>query len=184
MPRKYFRRFLPDGHDVRGRWYVAWAGGWLSHPNLWHLNRGSVSGAVAIGLFAGLIPGPFQMLGAALLAIPLRKNLPVAILMTLYTNPLTIVPLYVVAYAYGRFLLGVSGMEREIRLFQWQWSDWIGSTQRLFDWMISLGPPLAAGLVALAITLALFGYFAVQLGWRVHVMHQWRARARRRARQL
>ena len=37
------------------------------------------------------------MLTAALLAIPLRKNLPVALACTLYTNPFTIVPLYLFA---------------------------------------------------------------------------------------
>ena len=42
------------------------------------------------------------MLAALLLAIPLRKNMPVALIVTLYTNPLTIVPLYVLAYGYGR----------------------------------------------------------------------------------
>ena len=45
------------------------------------------------------------MLVALLIAVPLRKNMPVALLTTLYTNPLTIVPLYVLAYAYGRLLL-------------------------------------------------------------------------------
>src|SRR5258706_16166985 len=106
MPRKYFRKCLQHGDQVRAHRSVAWLGRWLHHPNLWCLNRGSVAGAVAIGFFAGLIPGPFQMLGAALLAVPLRKNLPVALLMTLFTNPLTILPLYVLAYGYGSPLLG------------------------------------------------------------------------------
>ena len=91
MPRKFFRRFLPDGDAVRANKYLAWCGPWLNHPNLWHLNRHSVAGGFAIGLFAGLVPGPLQMLTAALLAMPLRKNLPVALLTTLYTNPFTIV---------------------------------------------------------------------------------------------
>ena len=48
------------------------------------------------------------------------------------------------------------------------------------DWMLSLGKPLAVGLVALALTLAAVGYGAVQLGWRAYVMAAWRARKRRR----
>ena len=102
---------------------VARFGGWLHHPNLWHLNRRSVPGAVAIGLFCGLIPGPLQMIGALLLAIPLRKNLPVALLLTLYTNPLTIVPLYVLAYGYGQFLLGATNGAMPIEPIFWDWSD-------------------------------------------------------------
>src|SRR5262245_61692111 len=100
MLRKFFRKYLPTAGEVRANKYLAWCSGWLGHPNLWSLNRDSVAGAFAIGLFAGLIPGPLQMLGAALLAIPLRKNLPVALATTFYTNPLTIAPLYVLAYGY------------------------------------------------------------------------------------
>jgi uncharacterized protein len=45
---------------------------------------------------------------------------------------------------------------------------------------VSLGKPLAVGLVALACTLSLLGYVAVRLAWRGWVVATWRARARRR----
>ena len=183
MPRKYFRRYLPDATSVRENPWIAKFGRLLQHPNLWHLNRDSVAGAVAIGLFAGLVPGPLQMLTAALLAVPLRKNLPVALLMTLYTNPFTIVPLYVLAYAYGGLLVGGGAPRAPIRQFEMDWSDWGGSMQALAEWMLSLGKPLAVGLPALALTLAVLGYFTVQIGWRAYVRLAWRARAtKRRAR--
>lgn len=180
MPRKYFRKYLPDAASVRENPWIAKFGRLLQHPNLWHLNRDSVAGAVAIGLFAGLVPGPLQMLTAALLAVPLKKNLPVALLMTLYTNPFTIVPLYVVAYAYGRLLVGGKAPAAPLREFEMDWGDWIGSMQALVDWTLALGKPLAVGLPALALTLAALGYFTVQIGWRTYVMLAWRARARRR----
>jgi hypothetical protein len=47
--------------------------------------------------------------------------------------------------------------------------------------MLSLGKPLALGLVALALTLALAGYVLARVAWRIHVTLAWRARARRRA---
>src|SRR6266571_224948 len=97
MPRKFFRKYLPSHEAVRQNRYIARFGTLLHHPNLWHLNRHSVAGGVAIGMFSGLVPGPFQMLIAAILAVPLRVNLPVALATTLYTNPLTIGPLYVIA---------------------------------------------------------------------------------------
>jgi uncharacterized protein (DUF2062 family) len=180
MPRKFFRRFLPDHDKVRAnRWFGRLAVR-FSHPNLWCLNRGSVSGGLAIGLFAGLIPGPFQMLGAALLAIPLKKNLPVALVTTLYTNPLTIVPLYLLAYAYGNLLLGGGAHHVDVAPLLWDWTDLVGSSRELMEWTFSLGKPLAVGLIALALTLASAGYFAVQIGWRIYVGFAWRARARRR----
>ena len=166
MPRKFFRKYLPDPEKLRSSRMVAAFGRWLHHPNLWHLNRRSVSGAVAIGLFSGLVPGPLQMLTALILAVPLRKNLPVALLVTLYTNPLTIVPLYVLAYGYGRLLLPGDH----------------APFPASFDMetVLALGKPLALGLVALACTLALLGYVAVRVGWRVWIVMTWRARQRRR----
>jgi uncharacterized protein (DUF2062 family) len=180
VPRKFFRRYLPDAHHVRSHRLVSRFGAWLHHPNLWHLNRDSVAGAVAIGLFAGLVPGPLQMLTALALAIPLRKNLPVALLVTFYTNPFTIVPLYVVAYEYGKLLLGGGQDSAAIRHFHMDWSDFFGSMRALLDWTLALGKPLAVGLPALAVTLAVVGYFAVLLGWRAYVTLAWRARRKRR----
>lgn len=175
MPRKFFRRYLPQPEAVLERPWAAPFRPWLGHPSLWHLNRRSVSGAVAIGLFCGLIPGPFQMLAALLIAIPLRRNIPVALFVTLYTNPLTIVPLYLLAYGYGRLLLGNNSANAPALPYEWEWS-----VQAFLQWMASLGKPLLLGLPALALTLAVLGYFATDLVWRVHVIAAWRARRRRR----
>jgi hypothetical protein len=180
VPRKYFRKYLPDPEVVRSSRMVAAFGSWLQHPNLWHLNRRSVSGAVAIGLFSGLVPGPLQMLTALLLAIPLRKNIPVALIVTLYTNPFTIVPLYLLAYAYGRLILTENHDKGPMAPFEMDWANFGDSMHALAEWMMALGKPLAVGLVALGLTLAVIGYVAVQLAWRAYVVAAWRARARRR----
>ena len=183
MPRKFFRKHLPSSESVRAHKHLGRFGAWLHHPNLWHLNRHSVAGGFAIGLFTGLIPGPLQMLGAVLLAIPLRMNLPVALLTTLYTNPLTIVPLYLVAYEYGRLLTGARHHGAEVRPFEpdFDWSNVWGSLVSQMEWMLSLGKPLAIGLPALALTLAAIGWIAVRIGWRVYVLRKWRARRKRLA---
>ncbi len=180
MPRKFFRKYLPAADRISSHQMLALFGHRLRHPSLWHLNRKSVSGAVAIGLFAGLVPGPFQMLAALLLAIPLRKNLPVALLVTVYTNPLTIVPLYLLAYQYGKLILGHHDSSADIAPFDFDWAHLLDSTAALLDWTLALGKPLAAGLPALALTLAALGYCAVDLGWRVHVQLAWRARRKKR----
>jgi len=177
LPRKFFRRHLPDPDTVLAKRWAAPFRPWLGHPNLWHLNRRSVPGAVAIGLFCGLIPGPLQMLGALLLAIPLRCNVPVALVVTLYTNPVTIVPLYLLAYAYGKALLGYSGPDAHVTPYEWDWS-----LQAFMQWTMSLGKPLGIGLLALALTLAALGYFITRLAWRLHVVRGWRRRSRRRRR--
>jgi len=182
VPRKPFEKWLPDADAVRANRWVAPFARWLGHPNLWHLNRRSVPGAVAVGLFSGLVPGPLQMLTAVILAVPLRKNLPVALVITLYTNPVTIVPLYLVAYQYGALLLGAEQRAGKLPMYEMNWGDLGGSFQALFEWALSLGKPLAVGLVALAVTLAALGYFVARIGWRVYVVLAWRARRRKRAR--
>jgi uncharacterized protein len=180
MPRKFLRKYLPNAETVRSRRMVTMFGGWLQHPNLWHLNRRSVPGALGIGLFAGLIPGPLQMLAALLLAALLKKNIAVALVTTFYTNPLTIVPLYVLSFEYGNLLLGRRHGLGAIEPFVMDWSDWLGSMQAMAHWCLSLGKPLAVGLVALALTLAAIGYLAARFGWRLYITLAWRARARKK----
>jgi uncharacterized protein (DUF2062 family) len=175
MPRKYFRKYLPSHESVRNNRHIARFGGFLHHPNLWHLNRHSVAGGVAVGMFSGLVPGPFQMLTAALLAVPLRVNLPVALVTTLYTNPFTIGPLYVLAYFIGRLIIGADA----VRLTPPPGVDWTrlgASLDAFLHWLLSMGAPLAVGLVALALILAALGYACVQMGWRAYVIHAWRKR--------
>jgi uncharacterized protein (DUF2062 family) len=175
VPRKFFRKYLPTAESVRQHRYLGRLGRWLHHPNLWHLNRRSVSGGVAIGMFCGLIPGPFQMLGAALLSIPLRMNLPVALFTTLYTNPFTIGPLYVIAYYLGRLLVR-DDVARVTQAPDIDWAHWSASLHAYAAWALSLGKPLAIGLVALALALAALGYLCVQVAWRAYVILAWRRR--------
>ncbi|HTO49546.1 MAG TPA: DUF2062 domain-containing protein [Burkholderiales bacterium] len=178
MPRKYFRKYLPSHDSIRSHKHFAKLGPFLHHPNLWHLNRRSVSGGVAIGMFCGLIPGPFQMLGAALMAIPCRVNLPVALITTLYTNPFTIVPLYVIAYWIGSLITGGNDKMTEPPDFSWAHiGEW---TRALVDWSLALGKPLVIGLVTLALALAALGWIAVQVAWRAWVVVQWHRRKLRR----
>jgi uncharacterized protein (DUF2062 family) len=177
--RKLFRKHLPSHEFIRQSRLLQPFANWLHHPNLWHLHRRSVAGGVALGLFAGMIPGPLQMISAALLAILFRVNLPVAMATTWYTNPLTILPLYALAYEYGAFVIGYHGGDASTALAvpQIDWSNWYVVTMKWFE---SLGKPFAVGLLLLAVTLALVGYVAVRLLWRLMVVWEWRRRAIRR----
>lgn len=177
--RKFFRRVLPHHETVKSHRWLKPFGGWLSHHNLWHLHRRSVAGGVAIGLFCGLIPGPLQMIFAVLLAVLLRVNLPVAALTTLYTNPFTIVPLYVLAYELGAWVSGVrnSAAIAQLSFPEVHWHSW---PRELWEWLVMLGKPFLIGLPLLAASLAVIGYFVVRVAWRVAVVWKWRARRQRR----
>lgn len=172
--RKTFRKFLPHHDTIKNQRWLKPFGAWLQHPNLWHLHRRSVAGGAAIGLFCGLIPGPLQMISAALLAVLLRVNLPVALITTLYTNPFTIVPLYLAAYEIGAWISGAhSGVAVQPSFPELHWHNLM---YEMWDWMAMLGKPLLIGLPLLALGLAITGYVAVRVAWRVAVVLRWRAR--------
>ncbi|MDD4964966.1 MAG: DUF2062 domain-containing protein [Gallionella sp.] len=175
--RKFFQRHLPDSARVQQR-FPPWLRG-FHHPNLWHLHRRSVAGGVAVGLFCGLIPGPLQMIGAAGGAVLCRVNIAVAVLSTLYTNPVTIVPLYWVAYQIGAWLTGAPPLPHlsDLALPELHWQSWMTELAR---WLGQLGKPLFIGLPLLGISLAILGYVVVRLFWRIGVIWQWRKRKLRR----
>ncbi len=168
---------MPDPATLGKKRLFSLMGKSLFHPGLWFLNRRSAARGVAIGMFCGLIPGPFQMLGAALACLIVRANLPIALATTIYTNPLTIIPLYIVAFGIGNWLVGADAnfvMPPEMgakSLTQW--------VRMLWDWMVGLGQPLALGLLVLATTLAALGYALVSLLWRLHVVRALHRRSMR-----
>ena len=172
--RKHLKKYLPDHSAIHNnRWLRPFRNS-LLHPRLWHLNRHSAAGAVAAGMFCGLIPGPLQMLGAAVCALVFRVNLPLSLLVTLYTNPFTIVPLYVLAYQIGRLATGDSaGFIEPPALDVTRFVAW---TEAMQTWMLGVAKPLGIGLVLLAATLAVAGYVLTKAVWRWYLIRAWQRR--------
>ncbi len=180
MPRKHFRKYLPSHQSIRENRYLRFFGAALQHHNLWHLHRKSVAGGVAVGMFCGLVPGPLQMLSAALCAVVFRVNLPVAVIVTWYTNPITIFPLYYLAYKLGVFVTSSTSVPPpplSLDLFNLPIAQWIPS---IANWFVMMGKPFATGLVLLATILAVTGYLLAMAAWRAHVLLAWRKRRRSR----
>lgn len=176
--RSWLRKYMPDHAAVHGNRWLAPFRNTLLHPRLWHLNRHSAAGGVAAGLFCGLFPAPFQMLGAAICAIVFRINLPIAILTTLYTNPVTFVPLYIFAFWIGEKLVGggsafVPPPEFDIAAIV----PWLKAS---IAWLGHLGLPLVVGVTLLATVFAVMGYFGVRVAWRIWLVRAWRQRSLRR----
>jgi uncharacterized protein (DUF2062 family) len=177
--RRYLKKYLPDHETIhRNPWLRPFASS-LLHPRLWHLNRHSAAGAVAAGMFCGLIPGPLQMLGAAICALIFRVNLPLAMFVTLYTNPLTIVPLYLIAYQLGRLVTGESA--GFVAPPEFSATALIGWTEAMQAWMLAAARPLGIGLVVLAAGLAVIGYVATKLAWRCYLVAAWQRRRKLRS---
>lgn len=181
--RKLFKKYLPSHESIQQNRFIKPFGTLLYHHNLWHLHRRSVAGGVAAGLFAGLIPGsnPVQFFFATLFSVIFKVNLPIAVFVTLYSNPFTIVPLYMAAYFLGSWATGnaISSMDDlpplELHLLDKHLSEWIPV---LTDYLTTFGKPLITGLFLLAALLSITGYFAVRIFWRYYIIHSWRKRAK------
>ena len=142
----------------------------LHAPDLWHLNRGSVSRAFAIGLFWALVPIPFQTIPAAAAAMWWRANLPLAVGLTWLSNPFTLAPLLYGAYRLGRWTLHQlpppPGFDPS-----WEWLR----TNLTDAWL-----PLLCGSLMIAVTLSMLGYWTVRVLWKWNVGRHWRRRRSRR----
>lgn len=174
MSNGWLKRYLPSAEAIHANRGLRIFGRALTRPNLWHLNRHSVAKGVAIGLVTGLIPGPFQIIGAAACAIFFRANLAVAALTTFYTNPITFVPLYILAYKIGAFVTGTTAAPPPIA--QFKSLGVLDMIKQAFLWVYSLGDTLLIGLAIQSTAFAIVGYFAVQSVWREIVRRKWNRR--------
>lgn len=166
MPRRLLLRYLPRPARIKDVRQVRLFGSLLHDPKLVHLNRRSVAGAVAVGLFVAFIPLPVQMLLAALLAIALRVNLVIAVVLVWLSNPLTIPPMFYFGYVVGTWLLGAPVINTAFEpTFAWFW-------QRLNE----IWQPLLLGSLLVGSVVSMAGYGAIHLFWRLHLIRRMRQR--------
>ena len=170
MPRKLIKQFLPSPKKIREMKSLQVLGDWLHDPNLWHLNRRSVSGAVAVGLFYAWIPVPFQMLLSAITAVPLRVNLPISVALVWITNPLTMPPMFYSAYRVGAWLLGTNANAFKFEL----------SIEWLAHGLAHVWKPFLTGCFLLATLSAILGFIGMRFFWRYWVMKEFSARRLKR----
>jgi len=170
MPRRFFKRYLPDQRNIKSNKFLNLFGNLLHDPNLWHLNRYSVAGGVSVGLFVAFVPIPFQMLLAAAVAIPLRANIPISASLVWITNPITLPPLFFAAYKVGAALLDIPPEPFHFEL-SWQWL----STGFLIYWQ-----PFLLGCFILGTASAAIGNVSVRIFWRLQVVKNWHKRKKRR----
>lgn len=170
MPKRFFKRYMPHHDTIREHKHLRLIRPLLDDPNLLHLNRRSVSGAVAVGLFMAFVPVPFQMLLAAIAAIFVKVNLPISVAMVWLSNPLTMPPLFYFAYKVGAWLLDKPYAQIKFEL-SWQWL-----TQSLGD----IWQPFLLGCLLVGASSALAGSLLVRALWRMKVQQTWNERKQKR----
>jgi uncharacterized protein (DUF2062 family) len=162
MPRKFFKRFLPNPQTIKEHKTLQVFGDWLHDPNLWHLNRRSVAGAFAVGLFCMWMPIPFQMVLAAGIAIWRRTNLPISVVLVWITNPFTIPPMFYFAYLVGTWIIGAPVGDFSFELtFNW-----------LLNELANIWKPFLIGCFTVASICSLLGYITIQGLWRYSIINR------------
>lgn len=169
MPKKIIKKYFPDPEKIKSIKSLQFLGARLHDPNLWHLNRQSVSLAFAVGLFFAWVPTPTQMAMAAAMAFYIRANLPVSVAMVWVTNPITMPPLFYFAYRVGIWLLDKPHFDGDFSL------------DTVFSSMADIGGPFLFGCLVLGIACSSLGYFGMRLFWRCHVIYHWNQREKARA---
>jgi len=162
MPRKFFKRIMPDPHEILNNKSLKIFGSLLHKPNLWHFNRRSIAGAFAVGLFFAWAPVPFQMVLAAAGAIWFNTNLPLSVALVWITNPLTMGPMFYFAYHVGTWIIGAPEMAFSFELSM----DWLTTG------LLAIWKPFLSGCLILGIISSVSGYFGVNILWRYSIRKQ------------
>src|SRR5690606_41667357 len=146
-------------------------------PELWRFTRRSMPRGVAAGLLVGifaLIPG-IQIVGAALMCVPSRGNIPLAAAMTFLSNPAT-TPLLL---AGSLFVGNGLGFHADLASFRALYDD-SASIGEWFAWLLSdAAPAVVIGLLVIAIIAAAVGYLAYSFLWRANIRRRWQSRRAR-----
>jgi uncharacterized protein (DUF2062 family) len=172
------RMMLPSREELERNRLMQPVAHLLLQPALWRFTRRSVPRAIAVGLTIGIfVIIPFvQPVAAAMVAVPVRANVPLTAGTTLLTNPVTTPLLLMAALWVGSDLFGfpanpgavlqMIGRHASIE----QWVNWLFS---------SAAPALITGLAVIAVVAGLVGYALAALVWRLWITHKWRRRRHR-----
>ena len=169
-----FHRHAPSRDEVLESPWLKPFGKRIRRSELWRLTRRSVPRGVAIGLFVGIflmIPG-LQIVGAALVCMLFRGNVPIAAAMTFLSNPATTPFILLASINVGNRL----GFHADMTTFQ-ELISTHASIGRWLAWLFSDAAPAAlTGLAVIGGVVAFAGYWISMVGWRWWVSRKWRQR--------
>jgi uncharacterized protein (DUF2062 family) len=164
---KWAHRAMPKREELE---HTRFVGPLARRQELWRFTRRSVPRGVAVGLLVGifaLIPG-IQIVGAALMCVPCRGNIPLAALMTFLSNPATTPLILLASIRVGNAL----GYHADLTTFQGlyersaAWNEWLA-------WLLSdAAPAMLLGLFVISTIAASVGYLVSSWSWNWWVRHK------------
>lgn len=150
----------------------------VSHTHLWRFTRTSVPRGVALGLFVGiflLIPG-IQIIGVALLALPMRANIPIGAAMTFLSNPATTPFILASSVWIGNWTFG---LHADITTFKALWAKKAAAAEWLTWFLSDTAPAMLTGLLIISVLAALIGYVLASVLWDNWIRLRWQRKLRR-----
>ena len=149
MPSEAYLKAHPHLKSVRDH---------LHYEELWHFTKKSVPRAAFIGLFVGCMPMPFQMLVAALIAIPARANMIICVVGCWISNPVTIPPLLYAAYKFGKWVLGTPSHPLPDKI----------TFAYIMSQLPTLWQPVLVGCISFGLIFGTLGYIIARVSWRLY----------------
>ena len=170
---------LPSREALMQSRSLQWLGPLLDRPWLWRFRRHSVAAGVGIGVFFGFLVPILQIALAALFAVVLRANLPVAAASTLVSNPFTYAPIYVAAYRVGTRLLGEPTSVVEAAVIEAEVQEREPLSLSWWQRFASVAKPVMLGLAVFAVIGGSGAYGATLLIWGLWIRVRLRRRRKR-----
>ena len=169
--RTRFKSQMPTRESLESHRWLKPIAHRVTEPQLWHMKTEPLARGVAIGLFWAFVSPIAQMIIAAAHCVWWRGNIPVAVAVTLITNPLTIGAWLYLAYQLGS--LFVTGPDSTSALMP---------ASGVFGMLQPFGWPTVLGMALFATGGSLLGYLLVRTGSRLWFHWRVARRARRRLR--
>jgi len=167
------KKYLPTSEQIAQIRVLSSLRHLLLEPNLWHMNRYSLSFGFLIGGFCCFLPIFFQTVPCVLLCVWIRCNVPLAVLVVWISNPITTGPMMYFAYRVG---LRILGTEQEIALLN-------PSLGWFIDQFSIIWQPLLVGSLACGFAFGMAGFIVIRLyyRWRIARYKLRKVNARRRS---
>jgi uncharacterized protein (DUF2062 family) len=168
--KKLLHRMRLSPEHIQAGKVGKWLGKHGVNPDLWSFRRGPVARAMVAGLFPATSPflGLHHIL-ALFLAVVMRANVPVAVVVQTVNNPLTIPIYYTMAYHVGEVMLGrPAKYENRIgeKIKKLDETDGIRAKLRMLAGELAMvAVPLMLGCTVIGVVVSVAGYGLVYALW-------------------
>lgn len=126
--------------------YLTWIKPYVSKVNPFCKKRESITRGLSIGVFYSILIPFGQIPFAIITSIFLKGNVLFASMATFVSNPVTYIPIYILAYSVGNYLIGKDSMDIEIN----------------YD-IVDMGFSLVLGLLILSIFFSILTYLILKV---------------------